>query len=213
MNADAYARLPGETSLAWQLRRARMKADARNRDDPLITPEQASRGWFVDETVMHVETGTRVETKRRRSQSAIAVLRDSGRLTNHQFEAAENIAAASRAIRGEVRVRGSSVMARVDCSGSATQHLLEHIRQAHLARAYRRWWSSGTRVPRAMVLEMIVEDAGLKQIARRHRVGWPRAFRMLSDALDSFNDILERVMQEIDERDLQAAHMRILRAA
>lgn len=210
---NAFARLPTETSLEYELRRARIKADARNKADPLITPEMQSRGWYADETVMHVETNTRVETKRRRHASALEALNESGRLTNHQLEAAGNIAAASRAIRGEVRVRGSSVEARVDCSGSATQHLVEHIRQAHLARAYRRWWSSGVRVPRAMLLEMIVEDRGLKQIARRHRVGWPRAMRMLGDSLDAFNDILERVMQEIDQRDLEAFHMRLQRAA
>jgi len=210
---NAFSRLPGETRIEHTMRCARMKADARNRDDPLLTPEMASRGLFLDETVMHVETNTRVETKRRRQASALQTLHEAGRLTNHQFEAAENIASASRAIRGEVRVRGSSVEARVDCNGSATQHLIEHIRQAHLARAYRRWWASGVRVPRAMILEMIVQDAGLKRIARQHRVGWPRAERMLRDSLDSFNCILERVMHEIDQRDLEAFHMRLQRAA
>lgn len=210
---NPFAKLPRETSLEHRLRCARMKADARNREDPIITPETRRHGGYVAEDVMHVETGTRAPTFRRKSISSLGALHDSGRITNHQLEAAQNIARASRLIRGEVDVRSSSVAARVDCSGSATQALLEHIRQAHLSRAYRRWWASGTRVPRAMLLEMIVQDSALKEIARRYRVGWPRAFRMLTQSLDTFNEMLERVMQEIDQRDLEVIHMRLQKAA
>lgn len=204
-------RRPQESHWAYRSRMIREKQEERDRDNPIVSPFAARH--YVAEDVMHVELGTRAPTYRRRSASSLAALHDAGKLTNYQIEAAGNITAASRLIRGEVAVRGSSVEARVDCSGSVTQALVEHIRQAHLARAYRRWWASGTRVPRAMLLEMIVQDAALKQIARRYRVGWPRALRMLGQSLDTFNEMYERVTQEIDQRDLEAVHYLLMRAA
>jgi hypothetical protein len=213
MTVDIFARLPGESSLAWTLRRQRMKADARNREDPLIPPEAEQHASYEELFVLHIETGTRAKAARRRHQSSLAVLRDNNQLTNDQHLAALQIAAAVEAIRRQVCVRSSSVEARVDCSGSAHNALHEQLRQVHLERALALWWRRLWSKTRGMTLEMIIADNGLKNIARQHQYGWPRALRLLQDALDRWNDIMQKVVRDIDERDLEAAHMRLQRAA
>lgn len=210
MNASGKRR--DETFWQWQSRLQAVRQMERDRDVPLITPELERRGWYATETVMHVETGTRVETKRRRRQSAIEALRDRGQLTNDHVCAAQQIASVAESIRRHVSVRCSSVEARVDCGGSAHSALMERLRQVRLERTFG-LWRSRIRVPRAMLIEMIVKDNALKETARSYRVGWPRAMRMLEDALDQWNDIMQVVAREIDERDLEAAHNRLQRAA
>ncbi len=64
------AKRPQESHWQWRSRLIREAQQERDRTEPLITSETARHGGYVDETVMHVETGTRVETKRRKSISS-----------------------------------------------------------------------------------------------------------------------------------------------
>lgn len=59
---DIYARQPGETNLEWVMRRARLKADARDKTEPIVPVETQRQGDYRRSTVMHVETNTRAET-------------------------------------------------------------------------------------------------------------------------------------------------------
>jgi hypothetical protein len=68
-------------------------------------------------------------------------------------------------------------------------------------------------MPRRMVLDMVLCDRGLKATARVYGMGWPRAKVMLSDALDLWADIYERVSKDIDERDVAASHARLTHCA
>src|SRR6185312_3030652 len=57
---DIFAKRGDETTLEWELRKAGLKANARNRDDPLVPVER--EGAYRRDTVMHVETNTRALT-------------------------------------------------------------------------------------------------------------------------------------------------------
>jgi hypothetical protein len=203
------AKRPHESHWAWRSRLMALAQQERDRNLPLITPELESRGWFADEFVMHVETGTKAQTKRRRQQSSLAALRDNNQLTNDQLCAAVQIAAVVESIRRNVSVRSSSIEARVDCAGSAHNALIEQVRQVQLERTFRLWHTRLWHLARPMLAEMIVSDQQLKETARRHRFGWPRALRLLQESLDRWNEIMQRVTKEIDDRDVQAAHRRL----
>lgn len=209
---NTFSRIPGETHLEHTLRRQRIRADARDRSQPLITPELERQGLFADEFVMHVETGTKAHTKRRRHKSSLEGLRDRGQITQDQLSAAEAIQRTAESIRRSVGVRCASLEARVDCSGSSRDPLVEHLGQVRRERTFSRWRVS-IRVPRQLVVDMIVSDRSLKETARLHSVGWPRALRMLKDALDLWNDLAARAHRDIDQRDIEVAHARLQRAA
>lgn len=205
---NAFVRLPGETSLAYTLRKARIKADARDRTEPLITPEAERQAEYVDEDVMHIESMTIAVTKRQRRKSSLLTLHERGQLTADQYTAAAQIAGVAEAIRRSVNMRCASLEARVDCSGSSRNALIEHLNQVRLERAFSQW-RVGIRVPRQLVVDMIVNDRNLKETARRHNVGWPRALRMLESALDLWNKLVAEVRRDIDQRDLELAHARL----
>ena len=58
-------------------------------------------------------------------------------------------------------------------------------------------------------LRVRLADRSLVATARRYRMGWPKAQRLLSDALDLWLSIRDRIAREIDERDLAVAHQRL----
>jgi hypothetical protein len=202
------AKRPHETHWQWHSRIALLRQQERDRDQPLVTPEAMRQAQYDDEFVMHVETGTKVQTKRRRQKSSLEALRDRGQLTQDQLNAAQQIARVAESIRRHVSVRCASLEARVDCSGSSHNMLIEHINQVRLERAFSAW-RIGIRVPRQLVVDMIVADCSLKATARQHNVGWPRAFRMLESALDLWIKLSFEAGRNIDQQDVDAAHRRL----
>lgn len=218
MTVDIFARLPGESNLTWTLRRQRMKADARNREDPLITPELESRGEYEDEFVMHVETGTKAKAVRRRSISSLVRMHQTGRLDNAQYEAAIRIARVAERIERDVGIRGSAGEHRVDCSSTSRDVLVEYLGQVRDEATYNRW-RLRIPLPRRMILDMIMVDRPLATTARMYgkrwedRPGRKGGCTLFIDALDLWIDLRERIGQSIDERDLSVAHARLARAA
>lgn len=209
---NAFVRLPGETHLEHTMRKARVRTDARDRAEPLVTPEAMRHGRYEDADVMHVETMTLAVTKRRRHKSSLLALHERNQLTAEQYAAGQQIAAVAESIRRNVSVRCASLEARVDCAGSSNSLANEYLNQVRLERAFSKW-RVGIRVPRQLVVDMIVSDRNLKDTARRHNVGWPRALRMLVSALDLWTDLVERACRDIDQRDLEIAHARLQKAA
>ncbi len=207
---DEYAKRPDETNLEWTMRRARMKADARDRSEPIVTSETLKHG-YVAEDVMHIETGTRAPTYRRRSISSLVRMHKTGRIDNAQYEAAIRIARVAEKMERDVGIRGSSV-ARVDCSSTARDALVEHLSQVRDEATYSRWRRL-IPLPRRMILDMVLVDRPLATTARIHGVRWEKARRQFLDALDLWCDLRKRVSREIDEHDLMIAHARIARAA
>lgn len=175
---------------------------------PLITPEAARQGVFADETVMHVETGTRVETKRRKSISSLVRMHQTGRLDNDQYAAAISIARVAERIERSVAVRCASMEARVDCSSGSRDVLLERLSQVRDEATYTRWRKL-IPLPRRMILDMVLVDRPMATTARKHGVKWEIARDMLIGSLDLWCQLRERVGKEIDADDLDRAHARI----
>jgi len=82
---DPLARQPGETQMEWTMRRARMKAEARNKEDPLVTPEAKRHGDYQQDDVMHVETATRAPTYINRGGTPVERWRAAERLDERQL--------------------------------------------------------------------------------------------------------------------------------
>ena len=214
---NMISRLPGETRLEHASRLARRKADERDRKEPIITNETRRHGGYGKEDVMHVETGTLAFTYRRRSISSLVRMHQTGKLDNAQYEAAMRIARVAERMERDVGVRGSSV-ARVDCSGTARDQLVEYLGLVRDEATYGRWRRL-IPLPRRMILDMILVDRPLATTARIHGKPWESSKRrkgareLFIDALDLWIDLRSRVGDEIDERDLLTAHARLLRVA
>jgi len=207
-----FSRLTNETSLEHKLRCARMKADARDRAQPIITAE--ARRHYAEADVMHVETGTRAVTFRRRSISSLVRMHQLGSIDNAQYEAALRIARIAERIERDVGVRGSAAEARVDCSGTSRDALVERLNQVRDEMTYTRWRRL-IPLPRRMILDMILCDRPLAATASIHGKRWetrngkPGARDLFIGALDLWCDLRERIGKDVDERDLHCAHARI----
>lgn len=202
------AKRPHETHWQWRSRLMALAQQERDRTIPLITPELESRGWYTTETVMHVETGTRVETKRRRGLSSLVRMHQTGRLDNEQYAAAISIARVAERIERSVSVRCASLEARVDCSSGSRDVLFERLSQVRDEAAYTRWRRQ-IPLPRRMILDMILVDRPMSTTARMHGVQWEHAREMLIDALDLWCQLRARVAKEIDRDDISRAHARL----
>lgn len=208
MTRDASSRRPHETHWAWRSRLVAAAQAERDRSVPLVTPEAERHGQYDDETVMHVETGTRVQTKRNRHVSSLVRLHHNNQLTNDQFVASQRIIRIAERIERNVSLRCASLEARVDNSRSSSQILLERLNQVRDEVAYTRWRGQ-LRLPRRLVLDMLLLPVPLAETARRYRFAWTTARRRLVDSLDLFIEIRERVAREVDESDMVRAQSRI----
>lgn len=201
-----------ETEWQFRSRLARLRQEARDRAEPIVPIEAESHGEYVSEDVMHVETGTRAPTKRRKSISSLVRMHQTGKLDNAQFEAAMRIARIAERIEGQVGVRCASLEGRVDCSSGNRDVLLERLGQVRDEIAYTRWRRQ-LPLPRRMILDMILVDRPLATTARIHGKRWERARETFIRALDLFTELRSRVSKDVDERDLFAAHARLAKAA
>jgi hypothetical protein len=68
---DPYARRLGESALEYQSRIARMEANQRDKDKPILTPEAEKQGRYIDKFVHHAETGTKTRVKLNNGGSSI----------------------------------------------------------------------------------------------------------------------------------------------
>lgn len=171
------------------------------------TPEQEQQARYIREEIIHAESFTRATVHRIRQASSLRKLFDDRQLTDAQYYAAVEIAHVAEAIERNVAVRCASLESRVDCSGSARNILVERLGYVRMEATYTKWRTS-IAVPRRMIVDMVLEDRSLFATARVYRVGWPKAKRMLGNALDHWNDLMERARRDIDQEDLDRAHSR-----
>lgn len=84
---DEYARLPGESQVAWMMRRARVKADKRDKTEPLVSIHTQRHGDYQDDTLYEVNDNgavDRVLAKRNRGGTPICRWIAAGKLTDDQ---------------------------------------------------------------------------------------------------------------------------------
>lgn len=169
------------------------------------TPEQHRHAIYEHKEILHAETFTRAMVHRIRQQSSLLKMYEDGNLTAEQFYAAQQIAHVAEMIQRNASVRCASLEARVDHSGSARDILIERLGMVRAEAAYTRW-RTRIAVPRRMIVDMVMDDRSLYATARTYRIGWPRAKRLLRNALDMWIEIMDRVVKEIDEDRLDHAH-------
>lgn len=83
--ANEYDRQPGESSIEYIMRMARLKANSRNRDEAIVTPEAEQHGDYRAGFITHVETNTKAHTKLNRGGSPVDRWIASGSLTDAQI--------------------------------------------------------------------------------------------------------------------------------
>lgn len=81
---DEHAKQRGETEAQWRSRIVRMKQEARNRDEPLVTPEAERHGMYESGFVTNVDDGTKAYTSINRGGSPVARWIAADRLTQTQ---------------------------------------------------------------------------------------------------------------------------------
>lgn len=208
INERDRAKKPSETSLQWQMRVMQMDADERDRSGPIVTPEAERHAKYDERLVMHVETMTLARTRRNTSQNSIELMFNKGSIDKDQYEAAMQIRGAIELIESDVSVRGASLEARVDNSGSAKGLLYERLAIVCAEMTYTQWRAK-LPMPKALVIDMIRNDQPMFNTARSHKMGWPKARKRLFNALDEWIRIRDKVWATVDESDVSAVQMRI----
>lgn len=208
----ARAKLHAETDLQWKMRIAAIETERLRGDGPIMPIEATHQADYRREFVMHIESQTLARTMRNRSATPLLALFDRGAITQEQLKAAEEIAGVVEMRGRAVSVQCASLEARVDNGGPSTDILAERIGRVRLELSYSRWRDRLPH-PKLMILEMLLKQCPLKHTAARYRMGWPRAKARLVRALESWIEIRLDMNRRVDQRDLDYAHLRIMRKA
>ena len=203
---DPLARRAGETIWEWRSRLAAQAEAEERRGQDTVTPEAKRHG--LTEGLVKDDEGRTWQSYRRKSRSALAVMRERGKLTDDEYFAAQRIAEIAEMLQRSVGIGCASLEARVDCSGSARDALNESLYRVRAEGAYTEWRAK-LPLPRRMVIDMVTQDDGLKRIAREHNMGWPRAQVFLKDALRMWDEIFPKYVGRIDQDDLDRQHERL----
>lgn len=205
---DERRKRADETDLQWKLRVMQLDTELRDKSGPLVTKEAETHAEYRDEFVLHIETLTLARTKRNVTITPIMDLYNRGAIDKDQFSAAVEIQMAAEVVQSAVALRGASLEARVDNSGSARDALVEHIAGVRVARTYT-LWRQRLPTPKRLVLDMLLERGSLASTARKHGASWPKARKILIRSLDRWIELREKVGQLVDDRDVEAIHLRI----
>jgi hypothetical protein len=127
------------------------------------------------------ETHEHADIARQRPGS-LARLYATGAIDADQLAAADEIAAAYRAITAGVAIKTASLEARIDGSGHGRAEA-QALGAVYADFAYD-WWRSAIGSAAEALLAIIVHDVGLTIVARRYGFSMPRARRLLAEALD-----------------------------
>lgn len=204
---DPLARRHGETHWTWRSRLAEQVANDAKKGESIVTAETLAQGGLEKADVVD-DDGRQWRTVQRKTRSALAHMHSRGNLSDGQYLSALQIARVVERLERSVTVGCASMEARVDCSGSSGDTLVESLYDVRLERAYSEWRKL-LPMPKRMILDMVTVDHRLSAIAARHNTGWPRAQRLLRNALEQWPECFARQMREIDQEDVDAAHKRV----
>lgn len=205
---DPMAKRHDETDLQWRSRLARMNETKREKGEGIVPTETLNHGG-LEKASVEGDDGRRWDTYRRHRVSALKGLNERGLLSDGQYYAALQIARVAERLERNAGVSCASMEARVDCSGSGGDKLVESLSDVRLERAYSVWRLS-LPLPRRMIIDMVTRDHRLKAIAARYNMGWPRASRLLRNALEDWADIYAAAMRNIDQEDVDDMHRSLL---
>lgn len=198
----------GETHFEWQCRIAYLNAIVRDAEQPLITPEAEQHARYETGFVRHVESNTMAHTRRNTTASQLEVLHSRGGITAEQLVSSEEIESVICVLTGDVGYRSVLMQMRVDQGHSPVDPGAERIAIVRAQAAYT-LWRQRLPMPRRLVIDMIMLPQALVATARSYGVGWAKAKKRLSNALDEWPRVKERVWENVDEDTVQAVFARI----
>jgi len=158
----------------------------------------------------HKAHGT-VETHEHASkvrQGALARLYEAGAITIHQLSAGASIAHIHALIARDVTVATMSLETRIDSGTRLGEAFFEKLGTVRAEVAYSTWRRQLAQP--ALVLAVVIDDLSLSAAAKSFRVRKARVRPILTHALDLWDEMIGRAVDQIDDRDLWAAHARIL---
>jgi hypothetical protein len=141
-------------------------------------------------------------------QGALARLYEAGAITIDQLSAGASIAHIHALIARDVTVATMSLETRIDRGTRFGEAFFEKLGTVRSEVAYSNWRRQLAQP--ALVLAVVVDDLSLSQAARAYRVRKARVRPILIHALDLWDEMIGRAVDRIDDRDLWAAHARIL---
>lgn len=199
---------PGETDLQWRLRVSQLDTDLRDGEAPLVTPEAERHGHYENDFVLHQESQTLARTKRNISTSPFARMHQRGQITASQYQAALEIAMTVERIQRGMSIRGASLEARVDNSGSASDMLIERLALVRMEVVYTAWRKKLPN-PKQMFIDMIVLPGSLFGRCRSYRRSWEWGRERLLDALDEWTKDMADIVRNVDEESLERTYARL----
>ena len=156
-------------------------------DQPAPLVPEIERAVALRETWSHKNAGTpeTYEHAARKQQGALARLFQSGAIDRGQLASAEQISRIYDSIASAVAIGTASLETRVDGGKAPGDRHVELFAQVRGELAYTRWRTMSSAIgPVSALLEMIVEDVGLTEVARRYRMHNRRVRQLLVDALN-----------------------------
>ena len=167
------------------------------------TPEWFQHGDAQSFTP-ELENGTvrEIKTVRRKSESPWVRMLEAGTISPEIFAAAQSIAYVHERISRAGGLKSGSLQARVDQCKSSGELLIERLADVHDEIAYSAW-RKGLPMPRAMFLDMVLSSEPLSTTAKKYRMGWRRARKLLINNLEKYLEIREKIGKAIKPEDLE----------
>ena len=207
---DPNAKRPHESHFDYRARLIRQKQEERDKSEPIVPKEAQAHHTYVEEIVLdptgETQGGARVPVNQ--DKSSLRLMNERGALTDEQYDSALRIAGVVEVIQRAASVRCASLEARVDCSGSANDRLVESLRVAQLNVAYTQW-RQRLPMPRSLFVDMVTTDRTLFATARKYGMGWPKARRLLRNALDLWPDIYRDAVRSVKQEDMDRVLARL----
>jgi hypothetical protein len=195
------AQLQPAPRTSWQDRHPRRAAD----EAGLAEANQQALDDFGRKTHGTYQTHAHAATIR---QGALARLYQSGAISIDQLAAGASIQHIHAVITRDVTIGTLSLETRVDVSRSGDGAFFEKLGTVRSEVAYSAWRRE-LKHP-ALVLAVIVDDLSLSAAARAFRVRKASVRPILTDALDLWDEMIGRAVDDIDEATLLAAQAGIL---
>lgn len=199
VNADVTPELMERLERSYGARIRRAQADAER--DALNSKWRPWEGT--------PETNERIErVPRHRRQWPLDRMLKAGKIDHDEHLAAQEIAWVIELIERAVSIRSVSLEARVDCSGSARDALVESLGRVRLEIAYRTWRDLLPKPPR-MFIEMIITNRSYVSLAARYRVNWRQARKQLISALRRWDDCKRAARTMVGREEVEAVYAKI----
>ena len=174
-------------------------------EDALANANHKARADFGHKVHGTIETHANAAQIR---QGALARLYQAGAITIDQLAAGASIAHIHARITRDVTIGTMSMETRVDNGRNGDGTFFEKLGTVRAEVAYTNWRRELAQP--GLVLAVIVDDLSLSAAAREFRVRKARVRPILTDALDLWDEMIGRAVEDIDEATLIAAQAGIL---